>query len=127
MKKGKKKELKRLMKDKSILQEQLREFLDDKTDQPNYKPFCTVLAFMENFYYESKYKGFDEVILESTPIIDSFDFCSSFTLGTGIGILYTVITLYLYNPAIPIAPVPDELMDHITDFKVKLENFIFYY
>lgn len=69
MKKGKKKEFKKLMKDKSILQEQLREFLDDKTDQQNYKPFCTVLAFMENFYYESKYKGFDEVILESTPII----------------------------------------------------------
>ena len=124
MKKAKKKDLKQLMVTKAVLQEDLENFLTNKEDKHDYEPFRTVLSCLKNFHYNSEYKGLDELAVEGFQL-STLDFESGFATGAGVGILYSILTLYLYNSDITIPYIPDDLMDEITNFKVKLEELIF--
>ncbi len=124
MKKAKKNELKQLMKDKAALEEKLENFLINKGDLPGSESFRTVLTCLKSFQYDKKYKEFCKPAVEGFNF-PSLDFDSGFTTGAGIGILYSTIILYLYNEDIAMPIIPDDLMDEITNFKIKLEKLIF--
>lgn len=129
MKKKRKKQLKEIKKQKARLERDLKTFLDtveratvDEEDQKwiTFENLQNAL-FMTNFEREEM----EDISIHSEicPSCIKLDSTRAFTIA--IAILYTVINYEIYDKRSEYSPIPDELMNQITEFKDLLEEFLF--